>query len=128
MVNKSIFCCECDKDVDARLTNGKEIYPHRQDLSERSFWKCDACGYYVGCHKSGDCTYPLGVIANKELNNARQHIHNILDPLWQKGWLKRRDVYKKISEEIGYEYHTAKIRTIEEARNIYKIVKGFYGK
>ena len=37
--------------------------------------------------------------------------------------MSRKDVYKKIEEKIGKEYHTAEIRTIEEAREVYKILQ-----
>lgn len=46
-----IHCCGCGETVTARLTDGREIYPHRQDLSGLPFWKCDTCGNYVGCHR-----------------------------------------------------------------------------
>ena len=72
-------------DVEVRLTNGAEIYPHRKDLSELPFWKCDTCGNFVGCHhKTGDPTKPLGVIPTSEIKRARQHIHRILDPILER--------------------------------------------
>jgi hypothetical protein len=119
-----IYCCECKREIKARLTNGKEIYPHRKDLFNLPFWKCDICGNYLGCHhKTKNRTNPLGVIPNKELKNARMHIHAILDPLWKEGKIARDKIYSKISNAIGTEYHTANIKTIEEARNIYRIIK-----
>ena len=121
-----IYCCACKTDVDARLTDGKEIYPHRVDLALLPFWKCDACGNYVGCHhKTPNRTKPLGNIPTAEIKNARKYIHAILDPIWQPyGKTMRRKVYAAISDKIGHQYHTAEIRTIEEAREIYRIVKG----
>ena len=119
-----IFCCACKSDVNARLTNGSEVYPHRSDLSSIPFWKCDDCGNFVGCHyKTSKPTQPLGHIPTPEIRNARQHIHKILDPLWQSGKYKRSEIYKIISKEVGWKYHTAKIRNIEEARLIYKFIK-----
>lgn len=118
-----IWCCQCNEKVDARLTNGAEIYPHRPDLAALPFWRCDACRNYVGCHhKTGNPTAPLGYIPNKEIRNARQHIHRILDPLWQTGKYKRKELYRMISRLVGFEYHTSKIRNIEEARKIYQVV------
>lgn len=106
------------------LTDGREIYPHRPDLFELPFWKCNGCGNYVGCHhKTKDRTRPLGNIPSKELKNARQHIHRILDPLWKNGNMKRGKLYAKISDAIGYQYHTAEIKSADEARKIYAIVK-----
>lgn len=30
---KMIYCCGCEKEVDAQLVSGAVIYPHRQDLA-----------------------------------------------------------------------------------------------
>lgn len=121
---RQIYCCQCSEKVDARLTSGEEIYPHRKDLHEIPFWKCDRCQNYVGCHwKTKNPTMPLGNIPTPEIRKARQHIHAILDPLWKSKKIKRRKLYKKISDIVGWEYHTSKIRSVEEAREIYKIVK-----
>lgn len=49
----------------------------------------------------------------------------MLDPIWQSGKIKRKELYKEISEKIGWPYHTAKIRSVEEAREIYKIVRDY---
>lgn len=118
-----IFCVACQKDIEARLTNGAEVYPHREDLHKLPFWKCDACKNYVGCHhKTKNRIRPLGNIPTKELRDARRHIHGILDPLWQTGRLHRSDIYNTISQKIGWRYHTANIRSIDEARKVYKIV------
>jgi hypothetical protein len=118
---KRIFCCGCRCDVEARLTNGAEIYPHRGDLRELPFWKCDKCGNFVGCHhKTKNRTEPLGHIPTPELRDARKKLHALIDPIWRSGKMGRRELYEAISRDIGYNYHTAKIRTIEEARAAYK--------
>lgn len=122
----TIYCTGCQKDVEPRLTDGKEIYPHREDLASLPFWKCDTCQNYVGCHhKTKDKTKPLGVIPTKELMNARKHIHELLDPMCKGIPLKRKKLYKKLSKRLGYEYHTDEIRTIEEARRVYQVLQGY---
>jgi hypothetical protein len=119
-----IYCCQCVADVDARLTDGSEIYAHRPDLYSLPFWKCDSCGNFVGCHhKTKNRTAPLGCIPSKEIKDARIHIHALLDPIWQSGVIGRKQIYAQISEKVGWKYHTAKIRTIEEARTVYKVVQ-----
>ena len=123
-MKKQIYCCGCQGEIQARLTDGSEIYPHRPDLHTLPFWKCDSCKSYVGCHhKTEQRTKPLGNIPTAELRKARSHIHAILDPLWKSKRMKRGVIYNIIAEKIGYQYHTAEIKTIEEAREIYKIVK-----
>ena len=118
---RHIFCCGCGGDVEARLTDGAEIYQHRADLAGLPFWKCDKCGNFVGCHhKTKNRTEPLGCIPTPELREARKKLHALIDTIWQSGKIGRRELYEIISREVGWNYHTAKTRTIEEARAAYK--------
>lgn len=118
-----IFCVGCNKNVNARLTDGAERYPHRPDLKDIPFWRCDGCGNYVGCHwKTKTPTKPLGCIATPELLEARKHIHALLDPLWQSGMIKRGQAYAYIGHRTGKLYHTGELRSLEEARKVYQIV------
>jgi len=121
----NLFCCQCQTDVEPRLTDGREVYPHRPDLADLPFWKCDTCGNHVGCHhKTKDRTRPLGNIPTKELKTARQHIHRILDPIWKNGTMPRGKLYARIARALGItEYHTAEIKTLEEARRVYVVVR-----
>jgi Protein of unknown function (DUF3268). len=122
-----IYCTGCEKDVDARLTTGAECYPYRPDLALIPFWRCDTCGNYVGCHyKTRKPTTPLGCIATPEILNARRHIHALLDPLWKSKKISRGEAYGYISGKmkLGRSYHTAEIRSIEEAREVYKVIIG----
>jgi hypothetical protein len=74
--------------------------------------------------KTENKTQPLGCIPTKEILNARKHTHALLDPIWKSGKIKRKALYKKISDHVGFEYHTGNIRSIEEARKVYKFLKG----
>lgn len=123
-----IYCCGCKDDVNATLTNGAEIYAHRADLKDLPFWKCENCGNFVGCHhKTNNPTKPLGNIPTKELRNARQHIHKILDPIWENKIMSRGQVYAALAKRLGYQYHTAEIKTVDEARKVYSIIKEMKG-
>lgn len=122
-----IYCCGCQKEVEARLTSGAEIYPHREDLHKLPFWKCDTCKNHVGCHhKTKNPTRPLGNLPTGEMRTARQYIHKLIDPLWQnhpekfraRGW-----IYRWLSTKIGKQYHTGDIRSMEEAREIYRLAQ-----
>lgn len=120
---REIFCTGCKITINARLTNGEERYPHRPDLKDIPFWRCDDCGNYVGCHwKTKTPTKPLGCIATPEILNARKHIHALLDPLWKSGKIKRGKAYAYITNRIGWQYHTGEIRSIEEARVVYQTI------
>lgn len=116
-----VYCTGCKARVDARLTDGREVYPHRKDLYKLPFWKCDKCENFVGCHhKTRNKTKPLGVIPTKEIKKARQFIHARLDPMWKSGRKKRGAIYAELTKRMGKQYHTAEIQSIEEARKIYK--------
>lgn len=120
-----LYCCECKQDTNAILTDGKEIYSHREDLYNLPFWKCPTCNNYVGCHhKTKDRTKPLGVIPNQEIRNIRSKIHSILDPIWKSKKMTRKELYKKISNKIDKQFHTANIQSIEEGQNILDIIRG----
>ncbi len=115
-----IYCVGCQDEVRARLTDGTEVYPHRKDLQDLPFWRCDDCGNWVGCHhKTANRTAPLGVIPTPELKAARQHIHRILDPIWKGGAMSRKELYAALTDRLGWTYHTAKIRSVEEAREVW---------
>ncbi len=120
----NLYCCFCDHDVDARLTDGADIYPHRYDLADLPFWKCDQCGNFVGCHhKTKDRTRPLGCIPTAEIKIARKEVHKILDPLWESGKVNRKAIYAELTKVIGREYHTADIRSVDEARMVYRYLR-----
>lgn len=119
-----IYCTGCEKDVEARLVNGAAVYPHRRDLYELPFWICDTCGNWVGCHhKTEDPTKPLGVIPTKKLKYLRRIIHDSLDPLWKEGDWNRKTLYAHLNSELGYNYHTANIRSVEEANKVIEVLQ-----
>lgn len=119
-----IYCCGCESNVRARLTDGEEIYPHRHDLYELPFWKCDSCGNFVGCHHKTEApTKPLGVIPTKQLKAKRQEIHKLLDPIWKMGRMRRGDCYARITKALGKRYHTAELRNSEEADKVISEIK-----
>lgn len=98
------------------MLTGKEIYPHRPDLFGKQLWKCNNCGGYVGCHPNTD--KPLGSIVAKEVKQLRIRIHNKIDPLWKNNRAKRKEVYKALSDWLGYTYHTGNINTSTDASRL----------
>lgn len=102
-----VTCDYCERP--ARLTTGREVYPHRPDLFSKRFYKCTPCGAWVGCH---DGTHtPLGRLANAELRKAKMEAHDAFDPFWRseakrqglsRGKARRR-AYKWLAEQLGIE-------------------------
>lgn len=130
---RTIWCAGCQTDVEARLTNGKEIWPNRPDLAKKPIWRCDTCKNYVGCHhRHHNQRYrlnPTGVIATPALRNARMKIHELIDPYWKQGWVRRGKLYQRIAKGLDQDrYHTAQIRTIEEARQVYRVARDVVSK
>lgn len=119
-----IYCCECKADIEARLTDGAEVYPHRADLRALPFWRCDSCLNFVGCHhKTANRTQPLGCIPNDKIKRMRTEIHAVIDPLWKKKKISRGQLYKRLSESFGRQYHTAEIRSLVEGHRILAAAK-----
>lgn len=119
---KKIYCVQCEDKMPVVLQSGDAIYKSLK-YKHLNFWVCGGCNNYVGVHKNSPTHEPLGIIPTPEVRNARQHIHAILDPIHQKKLMKRREVYDYLSEKLGWQYHTAKIKNVEEARKIYIIIK-----
>ena len=123
-VLRTLHCCGCAADVPARLTSGREVYPHRPDLARLPFWRCDTCGNHVGCHhKTRDRTRPLGAIPTAALRTARRHIHAALDPIWKSGRMSRDELYARLSATLGHPYHTGDLRTLDEVTLIRQAVR-----
>lgn len=126
-----IYCCGCEKEILATLTSGKGVYPNvnlemQVKIWHLPFWVCPTCKNFVGCHhKTKDATRPLGCIPTLEIKKARQHIHALIDPLWKnhpEPFRARAWIYRWLAAKTGKEeYHTAEIRSVEEARQIYKL-------
>lgn len=73
------ICPHCGK-FSAEAT-GKEIYPHRADLWQKKFYRCQPCGAYVGCHT--ETGRPLGTLADAKLRKLRSLLHQVFDPIWE---------------------------------------------
>lgn len=72
-------CPYCGKT--SEKVGGDVIYPHRSDLRHKTFYRCQPCGAWVGCHDGTE--KPLGRLANAELRTAKSDAHAAFDPLWK---------------------------------------------
>ncbi len=130
-------CAHCGREC--RLTDGSEVYPHRPDLGSLSFWVCDPCKAWVGCHKAGamtdagesDGTLPLGRAANEELRSARSTLHRKLDPIWKKQPKSqrrraRRRTYRIVARYMNLSIQDAHIGMfdLEQCRNAWRALTG----
>ncbi len=123
---KDIFCCGCNKIVQATSVGGDAIYPHRPDLYDLTFFRCPTCGCYVGTHKVGrNQGKPLGSMPTAEIRRWRNTLHReYIDPLWQSGRFKRGKLYAMIAQHLGIKaYHTGEINDIERVKTIMNYLK-----
>ena len=104
-----IYCCGCKRSINAEITDGKKIYPHRPDLAEKQFLQCPTCHNYVGLIIGEKMAIPDEYIKNK-----RREIHYILDNLWHTKD-ERAKIYNMMSEQLGRAYHTGELRTHKAA-------------
>jgi len=96
-----VKCPYCGSE--AQFVGGEVIYPHRPDLFEKRFWRCEPCAAYVGCH--GNTDEPLGRLANAELRKAKMAAHRAFDPLWrecpkEERKSRRKGAYKWLSQAL----------------------------
>lgn len=111
-------CAICG--MQANLTTGEVIYPHRRDLHRLRFWKCPTCpDSYVGCHKGGDGTQALGRPADAYLRKARNKLHDLIDPLWLKA--ETMACYYPFEGNVWNVRSKARVRTYEFMRCMMKL-------
>lgn len=112
-------CGSCDSDR-VELVDGQPIYPHRPDLHDRWYWRCE-CGAYCGTHEGG--IKPLGRPADQATRTARQAAHAAFDPLWEarqrKSGISKSKArglgYKWLADQLGIERKHCHIAEMDEA-------------
>ena len=125
----NIYCCSCEEDVEAKLVQGVDMFPVRDDLGEKYYWQCPECGCFTGTHEGSKKHKPLGSIATREIKQYRMNLHDLIDPLWKSKYMTRKQVYKLISDELGYTYHTGDVGSVEDAirtrEAVYRVAPSF---
>ncbi len=86
-----MICPYCGAPVD--FCDSQRVYgkPYGMIYVCSRYPKCRA---WVGAHKNGGM--PLGTLANDDLRRLRMKAHNLFDPLWKTGKMKRVDAYRLI--------------------------------
>ncbi len=103
----------------AKWCDNAEVYGKRYGKSYMCYW-CEPCDAYVGCHNNTE--KPLGTMANRELRKKRVQTHAVIDPLWKSGKLSRREVYRHLSDKLGYEVHVGEAN-LGQCEKIIEIAK-----
>ena len=112
---KFLYCCGCKQKVMATEIKQKKKY----------YFKCD-CGLIIETDNNPDFPQPLGNICNKELKNAKLIIFNLIND-FHKSYDELVELFKFITEKLNLksQLHIGNIKTIKEARKVYKIIKSY---
>ena len=99
-----VVCPYCDHD--AVLVNGSMLYGSMSHVADQNLWVCWQCDAWVGCHIGSfdgweEGTRPLGILAKKELRDARVAVHDRFDKLWKLGRMDRGKAYKWLADRLG---------------------------
>jgi len=97
----AVLCPVCGKE--ASWVENKEKYGRNYGKSYMCYF-CKDCDTYVGCHQN--TRQPLGTMADPELRKLRMAVHSKIDPFWRSGKYSRKTVYRTLSDELGYQFHT----------------------
>lgn len=118
-----VKCTYCGKP--AELANGTDLYPHREDLADKKFWRCVPCEAYVGCHRGTES--PMGTLANKNLRAVRSEAHRLFDQVWRNGRHSRDVAYRMLARAMRISVGRCHIGhfSIKECRRVIHIVKGW---
>lgn len=114
----TLLCPYCGNP--AELVTGADVYPHREDLHLKKFWRCSPCKAYVGCHAPNKRmglvgTEPLGRLANDPLRKAKRLAHAAFDPLWKEGQAPRSKAYGWLSQALGLPLDKTHIGEFDES-------------
>lgn len=106
--------CEYCGDRSKHVT-GKDLYPHRPELSGKNFYRCDPCRAWVGCHPG--TLQPLGRLANASLRKAKLAAHAAFDPIWHSdpipGGARKRG-YLWLARQLGIHRNDCHIGMFDE--------------
>lgn len=106
---RKVYCDYCGREaelVDSKVVIGK---------GSGKYWLCRPCMAYVGCQKG--TVIPTGRLANAELRQWKQIVHQAFDPLWKRGSFKGyRDVaYAWLFKKMGLPAEKAHIGMFDVA-------------
>ncbi len=93
-VFSGMICPYCGNKTD--LVDSAQIY---NGTSYGMIYICQKCNAYVGCYKGTHLS--LGMLANKDLREAKKKAHHYLDQLWKPKVFKRPLVYNWLSNTLN---------------------------
>lgn len=112
-IMKGEVCPYCGNETE--LIDSAEIY---QGVSYGWMYICRPCDAYVGCYRGSKKA--LGRLANAELRKYKQQAHEVLDQIWKKRLMKRKEVYTWLSQQLETErdYTHIGMFDVEQCKNV----------
>ncbi|MBQ8465749.1 MAG: hypothetical protein IJ545_07060 [Alphaproteobacteria bacterium] len=122
-----MFCVNCQKEVEAQIVTGADIYGPRVFCRDEPFAMCPHCGNYgeYAINKEP----PFSVIPTFELRKAYNHIDCHLSSLWERQIMTKAEAENLMSVRLYgglHPYRTHEIRTRDEAVKAYHLAKQLY--
>jgi hypothetical protein len=124
------LCTYCEEPAEfwpssAALYNGRDYGP---------VWVCEACQAWVGCHPGGKL--PLGILADKELRQAKMAAHAAFDRLWRAKARKegcshnraRGAAYAWLAQQLGIDplYCHIGMMNVERCRKVVELCEPYH--
>ena len=57
------------------------------------------------------------------LPKIKRAIHELIDPMWVFYGFDRSDIYRQISKAVGYEFHCANIKSVEDGKVLFNLIR-----
>ena len=77
MRGSDVIFCECGRE--AEFVDGRTVYPHRDDLWDKWFWRCVPCDARVGMNENTGL--PTGSLATADARSARRQAFTNFDEM-----------------------------------------------
>ena len=119
---KPVMCQKCNKMVNAEIVGGDVIYPLVPKLSKKKFYRCPLCGNYKEIFPEEE-TGMFVVLPSEEVRTLRLLVHDTIDPLWKSGKISRKEIYRRLSSELGGDYHNGNSVDPEKLQKAYLVAQ-----
>lgn len=122
---ETTYCTHCNQEVEAFSAPASDIFGPHFRFANQIVYVCPYCKNYVEANRDFK---PAGVIPTAELRKAKNYILSVLNPVFDRKMMSRKEVYLKLSKVVYENRKNLKIsdiRDLDEARKVYAAVKKF---
>lgn len=119
-----MFCLSCQKEIDAEIITGADIYGSRFAFAHFLYARCPKCGNYGECAIKEE--QPYRVIPDFRMRKAYNHIDGFLDLIWMQNKLSKAEVLYRMAGLMYNQkrpYRTHDIENYDDACRAYRMAK-----